>query len=179
MKKVISVLLAVLCLTLVLTSAVSAAPGYPSFEEGEIEVVAGPGSYVDKDYHNTGDDGVDQILANPTIANVGGVVPGFPSTSTNDVTFSGDFFDVTDGAHGAVSFTIESDKIVAGVTVGAAHYSTVRALWEYVPATTVDTTNHKATFNLVDSSPVILVISKAKAPAPAPAPSGVVDTATK
>lgn len=178
MKKVISVLLAVLCLTLVLTSAVSAKIGWPSFEEGEIHVVAGTGSFVDKNYHNTGDDAVDQLIATPTVAGVANVVPGFPSTSTNDVTFSGDFFDVTAGTVGdPVSFTIESDKIVAGVTVGAAHYSTVRDLWEYVPATTVDTTNHKATFNLLDGSPVILVISKAKTPAPTP--SGVVDTATK
>ena len=174
MKKVISVLLAVLCLALVVTTTVYAAT---SFVEGGVTVVAGAGTTVDASY--TGDTGSSDVntlvgKATVTVADLEGAgITGFPSSSSYDVTVVGNFFDVT-GTPAA--FTVESDKIVAGVQVAVAHYQTAApAGWEFKAATSVDTTNHTATFSLTSGSPVILVVYKAKT---TPA-SGVVNTATK
>ena len=173
MKKVISVLLAVLCLALVITTSVSAL-AYDSFSEGDIGVIADDtNTDLDKNHTPAGSDDDKAIQNNPTAANLAGAVPGFPSTSSNDVTLVGNFFEVT--STGQPKFTVESDKIVAGVQVGVAHYSTTRNVWEFVAASSVNTANHTASFTLADGSPVILVVYKAKT---TPA-SGVVNTATK
>ena len=179
MKKIIAILLSVLCLTLVITTSVSAGGGVPSFSAGGIEVVADDNSTALKSsYDSKGDwpEEVGSLVSFPTVSGLASDVPGFPSTSSNDVTLVGSFFEV----YGASpKFTVTSDKIVAGVQVGLAHLTNPSAgsyVWEFNATSIVDPTNHTASFSLTSASPVILVVYKAKT---TPAPSGVVNTATK
>lgn len=181
MRKVLSVLLSVLCLTLIVSATISA---LPSFTDNGYHVVAGDCTSVETSYVPTGNPEVDAILADPTVSTLRTLVDGIPSDAEYYINLADDFFEVEPISGctipgqetGAVTFTVEHSKIIPGSKVGVVHYSTVRNVFEYVAADTVDTSAHVATITLSDASPVIFVIAN---PFGGGTPQPVVDTATK
>lgn len=181
MRKVLSVLLSVLCLTLIVSATISA---LPSFTDNGYHVVAGDCTSVETSYVPTGDSEIDAILANPTVSTLRTLVDGIPSDAEYYINLSDSFFSVDPVSGctipgqgtGAVTFTVEHSRIIRGSKVGVVRYLSSGNVFEYVPADSVDTSAHVATITLSDASPVIFVIAN---PFGGGTPQPVVDTATK
>lgn len=181
MRKLLTILLSVLCMLMVVSASVSA---NPSFNDGEFHIIAGKCTVCDEAFTSSGDPTVDDILSNPTSTKLEALNIGVPSAANNTIYLIQKAFDVVNGpcaigdtSDGYLYFTVEHAKIIPGAKVGVVYYCPSDTTWYYQNANSIDTSAHIASFKLAIDPQVVIVIAVPKGNVNPS--SGVVDTATK